>query len=642
MDYTRLVEAYDHLEKTSSRLKKVETIAQLFEGTPSELLPHIGLLIQGKVFPAWSPQELGIAQQSMIKAIAQTAGYPEREILARFNKAGDLGLVVEHLAGKRKQQTLIRRKLTVEKVFSNFQDIATVEGKGAVDRKLALVAELLSFATPQEAKYIARTALGTLRIGVAEGVVRDAVAKAFFTDVVWGPRIHDIVKHADGAAILVEEGLLEKAEKKGDVTAFKKRNRVKEVPGTELDTQDLWKAQGRVDYLLLLDEKRGNQLKKRVVDTIEMAWFLRPDYGTIAHIAKERGFPGLEQVTLKVGQPYHVLLSEKSPSLEAALQAYDRPGLEYKYDGARLSIHKNGDRIQLFTRRLENVTTQFPEVVAWARERITAKKAIVEGEMLGFSKGQPMPFQFLSQRIKRKYDIDKIAKEIPVQVNLFDLVYLEGKSLFKTTCKERWEALKTVIKPLPGKFQLVKHLETTDLEKAEAFYREALAARQEGLIVKNLEATYQPGRRVGYWLKVKPTMENLDLVIIGATWGTGKRTGWMGSYELGCRDPATGRFLACGMIGTGIKEKQESGGITFETLTQLLKPHIEKETGNHLDLKPRIVVEVAYEEIQRSPNYASGYALRFPRVVRIREDKAPQQADSRERVERLFELQFEK
>ena len=194
-----------------------------------------------------------------------------------------------------------------------------------------------------------------------------------------------------------------------------------------------------------------------------------------------------------------------------------------------------------------------------------------------------------------------------------------------------------IIKPIPGKLQLAKHIETKDLKKAEAFYKEALKASQEGLIVKNMEAFYQPGRRVGYWLKVKPTMENLDLAIIGGVWGEGKRAGWLGSFILGCRDGA--EFKECGMIGTGIKEKSESGGVTFKELTKLLKPHIESEKGNRVAIKPSVVVEVAYEEIQESPNYASGFALRFPRVICIRVDKSAQQADDLKRIKKMYGMQ---
>jgi DNA ligase-1 len=566
MEYSRLAEAYSRLERTPAKLEKVDIIAGILRECDREELPRVTMLLQGRVFPAWSDKEIGIATQLMIKAMAGSTGFPESGIERGFKESGDLGLVAEKLFSRKKQSTLFSRKLTTGMVFETLQRMAGVEGKGSQSRKFRLVSEVLGSASPLEAKYIVRTILGDLRVGVAEGIVRDAIARAFFG---------------------------------------------------ELEGQDFREA----------------------VKAVEWAWFLRPDYGEVAGISREKGLKGLKGVKLEVGKPYMVLLSEKSPGLEEALKAYERPALEYKYDGARLCIHKDGERMWFYTRRLENVTEQFPEVGKMVRKAVKAKSCILEGEMVGIGRdGRPLPFQFLSQRIKRKYEIEKVQKEIPVRVSLFDLVYLEGRVLFELPLRERWEKLKSVVSPIKGRFQLAEHIETRDIKKAEAMYREALSKGHEGLIVKNLEASYQPGRRVaGGWLKVKPTMENLDLVIIGATWGTGKRAGWLGSLVLGCRDEA-GEFRECGMIGTGIKEKGE--GVTFGELTRLLRPHIESEKGSSVRIRPRVVVEVAYEEIQRSPNYSSGYALRFPRVVRLRtSDKTAGQADTAERIEYLYNLQ---
>lgn len=564
MDYSRLVDVYEYLEKTPSRLKKIEAIAELMRKTPTEILPRVTLLLQGKIFPSWSDKEAGIADLLMVKIVARSTGFPEKEVIKRFKEMGDFGQVIEEMVGGKKQRTLFSRALTVEKVFDNLQKLAVIEGKKSQDRKFSLVSELISSAKPKEAKYIVRTTLGDLRIGVAEGVIRDSIAKAFL--------------------------------------------------GEEEDMKD-------------------------VVKSVEWAWFLRPDYGEVARIAKEGGLKALKRVSIEVGKPYHVLLAERSKSLEDALGKFDKPALEYKYDGARIIIHKKGGKVWLYTRRLENVTRQFPELVEYVKECVKAEDCVIEGEMLGFDRktGRPMPFQFLSQRIKRKYDIEKMVREIPIQVNLFDIVYLEGDALFEEKLESRRKSLKGIIKTKKGRFQIAKQLVTKDSEKAQRFYEEALSAGQEGLIIKNLDAKYQPGRRVGYWLKVKPTMENLDLVIIGAQWGSGKRTGWLGSLVLGCRKGD--RFLECGMIGTGIKEKEGQEGITFTKLTKLLKPYIESEKGRDVRIKPKLVVEVAYEEIQKSTNYSSGYALRFPRVVRIRFDKKASDADTAERIEKLHDMQ---
>ena len=338
-----------------------------------------------------------------------------------------------------------------------------------------------------------------------------------------------------------------------------------------------------------------------------------------------------------------VQLAEKAPSLEEALKSFKRTALEYKYDGARFLVHKKGEKLWIFTRRLENVTNAFPEVVALCKKNLSKKECIVDGECIAINPKtkRAMPFQTLSQRIKRKHDIEKTAKEIPVELNLFDMLYEDGKTLFDLSLEERRKHLKRSVNVIPEKIQLAKQIVTTDFKEADAFYKESLKAGHEGLIVKDMDATYQPGKRVaGGWLKVKPVMESLDLVITGAIWGTGKRAGCMGSFILSCMDQDTGKFLECGMLGTGIKEKKtEEGETTLEEMTKLLKPLILIENGNEVKIKPKIVVEVAYEEIQKSPTYSSGWALRFPRFLRVRWDKGPDEADTIERIERLAEMQ---
>jgi DNA ligase-1 len=520
----------------------------------------------------------------MIKTIANATGFSADKVEERFKKTGDMGLVVEELMKNKKQSTLFRKRLTVEKVFENLQKVAEVEGKGSQERKFQLVSEVIGSAEAKEAKYIVRTVLGELRVGVAEGIIRDAIAEAFL------PEEEDAVKQ------------------------------------------------------------------------IEWAWFLTGDFGEVARIAKEKGIAGLKNVRLEIGKPIQVLLAEKAPSLQDALASFEECAIEFKYDGARVQVHKKGDKIWLYTRRLENITKQFPDLVELVKKHVKGGEFIIEGEILAIDPKShtPLSFQTLSQRIHRKYDIEEIAKQIPIQANLFDIIYLNGKAFFDHPFSERRKALESIITPVPGKFQLAEELVTKDLGKAEKFYRKALEANQEGVMVKNLQALYQPGRRVaGGWLKVKPTMENLDLAIIGGTWGTGKRAGWMGSFMLGARDEKTGRFLECGMIGTGIREKEaEAGetddalkegdksrlpstvnakeGVTFVNLTKMLKPYIESESGSSIKIRPKVIVEVAYEEIQKSPNYESGFALRFPRVMRIRFDKGPEQADTLERLKRLY------
>ncbi|MBU3896575.1 MAG: ATP-dependent DNA ligase [Nanoarchaeota archaeon] len=562
MKYSELADVYEKLENTSARLKKTDIIAELLKKTPTHELEKLVLLLSGRIFPIWSEEETGVANQIMIQAIAKSSGIDGSAVNKAYKKIGDLGKVAEEFCESKKQKTLFKKTLDIDKVYENMLKIASQGGKGSQDRKISLIVELLSQSNSKEAKYIVRIVLEELRIGVAEGVIRDSIAKAF-------------------------------------------------------------------------------GVNKKIV---EDAWFLRPDYGIIAEIAKEKGERGLKMLEVEIGVPIKVQLAERSPNLKTALESFENPTLECKYDGMRTIIEKDDDKIWIFTRRMENVSSAFPDLVELCKKYIKAKRCIIDGETIAIDpkNGRPLPFQKLSERIKRKYNIHETIKEIPIQINLFDIIYLDEKKLFDLPLYERREILKNNIKIFPDKFQIVKSLTTNNLKLAENFYKEALQNGHEGLIVKNLEAKYVSDRRVaGGWLKVKPIMETLDLVITGATWGAGKRTGWFGSFMLSCRNPKTGEFLECGMLGTGIKEKKSNeNDITFDYMTKLLKPYIEHEQGNQIKIKPKIVIEVAYEEIQKSPTYKSKYALRFPRFIRLRHtERSAEEADTINRVEHLYRNQ---
>jgi DNA ligase-1 len=565
MDYSNLVEYYKKLEGVSAKLEKTQILAKLFREVPINELDKVVLLVQGTVFPKFTGYELGVATQMMIKAISKATGISTNKIEKEFAKVGDLGLVAEKCVKERKQVVLFAKKLTIEKVFKNLQELAFVTGAGSQERKLALITELLTSAKPEEACYIVRTILGELRVGVAEGLIRDAIVEAF----------------------LVKEGM-------------------------------------------------KKEEKEKMTELVDYAWNILSDFGEVAKIAREKGADGLKKVKIQIGRPVQVMLGLAAPSIEDIVKKFGKIIAQYKYDGMRVECHKKGDKVWVFTRRLENVTPQFPDIVELCRKGLKAEECVVEGEALGIDKktGYPLPFQVLSQRIHRKYDVEKMVEEIPIQVNLFDILYLNGKMLLNKPLIEREKILKKILNEIPGKFQFAKEIITDDIKKLEEFYHEALNAKQEGLMLKVPSSRYVFGRHVETMYKIKPIMETLDLVIVGATWGEGARAKWLTSYLLACRDPDTGKFLPCGMMSTGLTEEQ------YEQMTKLLKGLIISEKGKEVVVKPKIVVEVGYQEIQKSPNYESGFALRFPRFIRDRSsEKGPEEADTLERIKNLFESQ---
>ncbi len=545
MLYRDLVDVYEKLTSTTKKLEKKDILSKLYKKCPEKYLYKVVLLSMGSVFPK-TGEDLGIANEMVKRVIAKACGVSKKDIEKKFKETGDLGMTAEYFVKNKKQFSLVRKNLTVDKVYDNLRKLPEVVGAGSQDRKISLIAELISSATPTEAKYIVRTVTGDMRIGVAEGIVRDAIADAFH----------------------------------------------------------------------------------KKPDEIERAYNVSGDYGKVAEMAKK----GRLKERIELFTPVRVMLAERAKNLEEAMKKFERPAIEIKYDGFRVAIHKDGTKIKIFSRRLDDVTRQFPEIVNYAKKQITAKRCIVEGEVIAIDKkGRPLPFQRLSRRIQRKYNIEKMVKEIPVEVNLFDLIYLDGDYMNKKL-SERWGALKKIIRETKF-FHLAGHIETKDMKKAEEFYKKSLAMGEEGVIVKNLDAHYQPGKRVGYWLKVKPIMEPLDLVVIGATWGEGKRAKWLSSFLLAARDGD--KFVDTGMMASGLTEEQ------LEEMTKKLKKLIISEEGKQVKLKPKVVIEVGYEEIQKSPKYKSGYALRFPRLLRIRDpkDKGPEEANTVKDIEKLYKQQ---
>ncbi|KAF5417302.1 MAG: DNA ligase [Candidatus Methanogaster sp.] len=303
--------------------------------------------------------------------------------------------------------------------------------------------------------------------------------------------------------------------------------------------------------------------------------------------------------------------------------------IEWKFDGTRVQIHKDGDHVRIFSRRLEDVTNSLPDIVKLVKSRITANQAILDGEVVAVGDdGKPLAFQEILKRFRRKYDISAMVRKIPLYLNLFDIMYLDRVSLIDEDLHTRRERLDAIVSQ-HEQLRVAEQVLTDDPAIAHAVYRAALDAGHEGVMLKNPDSLYSPGKRGKNWLKVKPIMETLDLVVVGADWGEGRRANLIGSYLLACYDTNTGEFLEIGRVGTGITDEQ------LAELTELFSQYIISEDGVAIELQPAVVFEIAYEEIQKSKHYASGYALRFPRLVRVRFDKTPEDADTVERVERV-------
>ena len=637
MKYISLVEVYQKLDSTTKRLEKIYFISKLLKETPLEDLSRIILLLQGKIFPPWDERKIGVASRMVLKAINVSSGLSIKEIENEWKKTGDLGKTAENLIKRKRQVTLFSQDLSVSKVFNNLRKLATLEGLGSVDQKVKLISELLTSAKPIEARYIVRNVLEELRVGVGAGSLRDAIAWAFF------PKVIGIFFKCDkcnnympniAKCLECNQAIENKFNK--EVKRFDEKNVLKVKDINELNKADIKKY----DFVLCKDEILARECYNYFVNAVQGAYDVANDFSIVAEKAKIEGIKGLRKVSLEPGRPVKVMLALKVKDIKEGFERVGKPAdIEYKLDGFRLQIHKNDEGIKLFTRRLENVTKQFPEVVEYVKNNVKGNSFILDSEAVGFDPKTKryLPFQSISQRIKRKYDIEIMSKNFPVELNVFDIIYYNGKNMIKTPFDERRKIIEKIINPIERKIACVKRIVTSDEKEVLEFYNESLNKGNEGIMFKTVDAVYKPGARVGHMVKFKPVMDTLDLVIVAAEWGEGKRSSWLSSFTLACIDEDN-NFLEIGKVGTGIKEKSELG-VSFSQLTEELRPLIISEKGKSVRVKPEIVVEINYEEIQKSPTYNSGYALRFPRVVNLRLERSAEECSTLKMVEEFYEGQ---
>src|SRR3989344_3658173 len=453
MNYSELCNLYQKLEQTPSRLEKTKITSEFLKSAQN--LPQIMLLLQGRIFPAWDERTLGFSTQLIIKAIAASASISATAVEQKWQETGDLGTSAEQLITKKKQVLLFQQKLTIEKVFKNLQKIAEFDGNNSTDKKIATVVELLTQAEPLEAKYIARLILEDLRIGLGEGVLRDALVWAFL------PGIKGITAEQSDSAKINEINNL--------------NNYIPKESKTERDIYNYF------------------------VDQVQHALNMCNDFGIVAEKLKQDGLKGLQTLQLIPGNPVQSMLAQREKTIPGAFERVDRPAIiEYKLDGFRVQAHKSKTGIKLFTRRLENITHQFPDVVDLLNKHIKTSKDtdeyILDCEVIGIDPktNRALPFQNISQRIKRKYNIKETIAQLPVAVYIFDILYHETISTINMPLNERRKLIEKLIqetdriKPIP---QIVTESDDT----AQKFYEQSLAAGNEGVMFKKLDSIYQPG-----------------------------------------------------------------------------------------------------------------------------------------------------
>jgi len=569
--FSQLAGVFERLEKTSSSLAMIDILADFFPKVSPQETKIAAYLLRGELGPSYEGLEIGLASKMAIRAITRSENTDAAKIESLFKKMGDLGLVVEKLKEAKK-----REGLTIEEVFEKLIEIAKTAGKGSQENKINLLIDLLSKASAQESKYIIRTILGTLRLGVGEMIFLYGLSKTF------------------GAG-------------------------------------------------------------KKQKEILEYAFNVLSDLGEVAYIVSKFGIKKIAEIEPIVGAPIRTMLANRIQELKEIKEHISgNVSVEDKYDGERIQAHikKNGE-ILLFSRRQENITHQYPDIIDGLKKSFSAEEAIVEGEAAAYDEanGKLLAFQVLMSR-RRKHKIEEYVRRIPVRYFLFDLLYLDGKNYLKRPLEERRAILERFFKKIKP-IDFGKYAITNSLSEIETYFADSLKRGNEGVMIKDYSGIYQAGSRGWLWIKFKKEYQeeladNFDLAVVGALYGAGRRAKTYGSFLVAAYSPKENKYYSFTKVGTGF---------TDENLAQLLKmfdkykldeKHKLVETNMEVDVwfEPKIVMEVSGAEITVSPIHTvaknkiktGGLALRFPKFLRWREDKSAEEATAIEEIYNLYKL----
>jgi DNA ligase-1 len=571
----KFAEACERIAGTTKKLEKVAIVADYFKSSLAEEASVAAVFLSGRPFPAWEETTLQVGGRLLWQVVEELSGKSSQELTVAYRKHGDLGAATaEVLAGGGVGDRSGLSALAVQAVFRR---IAVTRGPAA---KAILLRELLSQVTPLEAKYVVKIVTGDLRIGLKESLVEEAVAKAY------GCKPSEV--------------------------------------------------------------QRANMLLGDIGETVRLA-------------AVGRLGAGAGEVKMRLFHPLGIMLASPAQSAEEALSYFENALVEDKYDGIRAQAHCSGGEVRIFSRTRDEITESFPELPDALAG--LPRDAILDGEIVAWTylaaesgeAGRALPFSALQQRLGRKKVSDQIMQRVPVAYLVFDVLYAGGELLIDRPLRERAHLLdellaapRTSARARPGGAQGRLMLESGEAAVAAQVFRasvfhassaqeldqlfEAAQARgNEGLMIKDPESTYTPGRRGKSWLKLKRELATLDVVVTAVEYGHGKRIGVLSDYTFAVRDGE--RLVNIGKAYSGLTDSE------IAQMTRWFLEHTVEDLGFRLVVEPEIVLEVAFNNMMISDRHESGYALRFPRIVRIRTDKLPEEADTIERVQEIYSKQ---
>ncbi|MDC0168952.1 ATP-dependent DNA ligase [Candidatus Nitrosopelagicus sp.] len=578
MKFSIISDAFQKMEGTSKRLELTDILVKLLQDIPQDVISKAIYLIQGKLRPNFEGVELGIAEKLVMKAMSKSAGIPLKKIEDDYNKGGDLGQTAENILQQKIQTTFASEIITLEKVYETLFKISNLEGKGSQEMKMKYVSSMLNDATPQESKFILKILLGTLRLGIAENTVMDALAIAF---------------------------------------TGKKENR----------------------------------------EIIENAYNVSSDLGKVAEVISIGGVEEIEKFEIKLFSPIRPMLADRTKSGEETVEKFqEKFAAEYKLDGERAQIHKQKDKIEIFSRSLEIITSYYPDIVEKISKLIISDDVILEAEVVAMNSnsGDFLPFQELMHR-RRKYEIDEAVAKYPITVNFFDVLFSDGKNCMEMKYEERRKLLEKIIKQ-DDFARLIPMSIIENEEQVLEVLENSINSGCEGLMLKHLDSTYRAGIRGSNWLKLKREYQNelgdsLDLVVIGAFFGKGRRTGKYGTLLLATYNDEEDIFPSICKVGTGFTDESldQLYQILSPKVTLKKNPRIVSEMEADVWFEPELVIEIVASEITQSPIHKTaldklkentGLALRFPKFTgKIRTEKNSEDASTDEEVIALYKGQ---
>jgi len=578
MEFLIVAEIFEKMENTTKRIELTNILVELLKKIPEKIIPNAVYLLQGNIRPNFEGVELGVAEKLAIHAISKSSGLPIKKIENDYRNEGDLGLTVSNMLKLKTQTTFTTEKITLERVYETLFKIAKLEGKGSQDLKIKYISSLLNDATPVEAKFLLKILLGTLRLGIAENTIMDALAIAF---------------------------------------TGKKENR----------------------------------------EQIENAYNVSSDLGKVSLIIATHGMDEIKKFQISLFSPIRPMLADRIKSEKDAIgKMPDVFAAEYKLDGERVQIHKHANKIILFSRRLENITQYYPDIVENVGKSLNVNEGIFEAEIVPINEntGEFLPFQELMHR-RRKHKLEQAVLQYPITVNFFDVLYFDKKNCLDLSYSERRKILEQSVDE--NKLaKLVPVLLVKNENDIQDFLENSINAGCEGLMLKTLTAPYRAGTRGSNWLKLKREYRNelgdsLDLVVIGAYFGRGRRTGLYGTLLLGTYNPEKDNFPSICKVGTGFTD--ESLDQLFQILSNKVtlkkNSRIVSEMEADVWFEPELVLEIVASEITLSPIHKTGldlirkdtgFALRFPKFTgKIRYEKAIEDASTDEEVLTLYKGQ---